>query len=77
MVAQVQNVAGEAIAVHRTYLRPDGAGKAEITPPKASVNAGAKMHRRAGVKLHHGRWQQGAPYGAPCWVLVILRGVVR
>jgi hypothetical protein len=40
---------------------------------RLNVNAGAKMHRRAGVKIHHGCWQQGAPFGAPCCVLVIRR----
>ena len=39
----------------------------------ARVNAGGKMHRRAGAKLHHGRWQPGAPYGAPGCGLVIRR----
>ena len=38
-------------AVHRTYLRPDGSGKAEVDPPKAmlgAVNGGA-------VRLTHGQ----------------------
>ena len=29
------------------------------------VNAGVKMHRRAGEKTHHGGRQRGALYGAP------------
>ena len=34
----------DLVAVHRTYLRPDGRGKAEVDPPKAmlgAVNGGA------------------------------------
>lgn len=30
---------GDGFAVHRTYLRPDGSGKAEIEPPKAMLGA--------------------------------------
>lgn len=35
MIAQVEGVAH--FAVHRTYLRPDGTGKATIDPPKAML----------------------------------------
>jgi phage/plasmid primase-like uncharacterized protein len=37
MVAQVQDVRGEFVAVHRTYLRADGSGKANLEPAKASL----------------------------------------
>ena len=37
MVARVVDAAGETVAVHRTYLRADGAGKAEVEPTKASL----------------------------------------
>ncbi len=37
MVAKVEGGAG--FAVHRTYLRPDGSGKAEVDPPKAMLAA--------------------------------------
>jgi phage/plasmid primase-like uncharacterized protein len=37
MIAQVVDVAGKLTAVHRTYLRPDGTGKAEVEPAKASL----------------------------------------
>ena len=37
MVARVQDAAGETIGVHRTYLRRDGSGKAEVEPAKASL----------------------------------------
>jgi hypothetical protein len=37
MVARVDNVDGEQIALHRTFLQPYGNGKAEIDPQKASL----------------------------------------
>jgi len=37
MVALVQDVSGTPIAVHRTYLRRDFAGKANVEPAKASL----------------------------------------
>jgi putative DNA primase/helicase len=37
ILALVVDAAGAPIAVHRTYLRRDGTGKADITPAKASL----------------------------------------
>lgn len=37
MVARVDGL--PRLAVHRTYLRPDGSGKAEVEPPKAMLGA--------------------------------------
>lgn len=37
MVALVENVRGEGVGIHRTYLRPDGSGKADIEPAKAML----------------------------------------
>lgn len=37
MIALVQDVNGAALAIHRTYLRPDGSSKADVTPEKASL----------------------------------------
>ncbi len=34
MVAKLSNRDGETIAIHRTFLKPDGSGKAEVTNPK-------------------------------------------
>lgn len=34
MIAGFSNDAGETIAVHRTYLRPDGSGKAPVSPQR-------------------------------------------
>lgn len=39
LVAAVQG--GESFAVHRTFLRPDGSGKADIEPAKAMLGATA------------------------------------
>ena len=48
MVALVQDVAGNPVAVHRTYLRPDGAGKAAVEPNKASLGP----IWRGAIRLH-------------------------
>ncbi len=37
MLAQVVDVDGRHCGVHRTFLRPDGAGKAAVTPDRASL----------------------------------------
>ncbi len=37
LLGLVRDMAGNAIAVHRTYLRPDGRGKADVEPTKASL----------------------------------------
>lgn len=37
MIAAVRDADGALVAVHRTYLRRDGAGKADIEPAKASL----------------------------------------
>lgn len=37
MLALVVDVAGKPMGLHRTYLRPDGTGKAAIDPPKATL----------------------------------------
>ena len=34
MVAAVRDVSGTMVAIHRTFLRPDGSGKADVTKPK-------------------------------------------
>jgi phage/plasmid primase-like uncharacterized protein len=39
MVAKVVNIDGDLIGVHRTFLQPDGSGKADIEPQKASLGA--------------------------------------
>jgi phage/plasmid primase-like uncharacterized protein len=39
---------GEAVAIHRTYLRPDGSGKAAVEPAKATLGPVA----RGAIMLH-------------------------
>lgn len=41
MLAQVRGPKGEALGVHRTFLRPDGSGKAEVAPAKMMLGASA------------------------------------
>jgi hypothetical protein len=37
MLAKIVNLDGELIGLHRTFLRPDGSGKADIEPQKAML----------------------------------------
>jgi putative DNA primase/helicase len=37
MIARLDNVDGELIGIHRTFLRSDGLGKAEVEPQKAML----------------------------------------
>jgi phage/plasmid primase-like uncharacterized protein len=37
MVAKVINIDGDLIGLHRTFLQPDGSGKADVEPQKASL----------------------------------------
>ena len=37
MIALVQRVTGESLGIHRTYLKPDGSGKADVEPSKAML----------------------------------------
>ena len=39
MIAIVRDVSGEKIAIHRTYLRPDGSGKADVKKPRMMLGA--------------------------------------
>lgn len=41
MVAQVRGTKGEALGIHRTFLRPDGSGKAEAQPAKMMLGPSA------------------------------------
>lgn len=34
MIARIRGVDGRPLGIHRTYLRPDGSGKADVTPAK-------------------------------------------
>ncbi len=48
LVALVQDVAEKPLAVHRTYLRPAGTGKADVEPNRASLG---RLWRGA-IRLH-------------------------
>jgi putative DNA primase/helicase len=37
MVAAIRDLSGRGVGVHRTYLRPDGSGKADVEPTKAML----------------------------------------
>jgi putative DNA primase/helicase len=37
MLARIDNIDGELIGVHRTFLKPDGSGKADAEPPKTMI----------------------------------------
>jgi phage/plasmid primase-like uncharacterized protein len=37
MVALVSDMNGAPLAIHRTYLRRDGSGKADVEPPRAAL----------------------------------------
>jgi putative DNA primase/helicase len=58
MVAPIVNVAGEQIAVHKTFLSPDGSGKADLPKPEQRETCGPfkggairLAPHRAGVEL--------------------------
>jgi phage/plasmid primase-like uncharacterized protein len=41
MVAQVRGPKGEALGIHRTFLRPEGSGKADVAPSKMMLGPSA------------------------------------
>jgi phage/plasmid primase-like uncharacterized protein len=41
MLARIDDADGMLIGVHRTFLRPDGAGKAAVNPTKAMIGRAA------------------------------------
>jgi putative DNA primase/helicase len=52
MLARIQNARGELVSLHRTYLDPNGGGKAKVSSPKkimTGIYSGATMG--AGVRL--------------------------
>lgn len=50
MVAAVQDANGSIVAIHRTFLKPDGTGKAEVEPNKLALGPvrGCSVHLTAG-----------------------------
>ncbi len=41
IIAQIRGANGRALGAHRTYLRPDGSGKADVTPNKMMLGPSA------------------------------------
>lgn len=39
MLAQIRDHKGQALGIHRTYLKPDGSGKADVEPAKMMLGA--------------------------------------
>ena len=54
LVAIVRNAAGERIAIHRTYLAPDGSGKANVPKPRMMLGSIAGGAVRLGDVGEHG-----------------------
>ena len=78
MLALVQNIAGEPVAVHRTYLREDGTTKADVEPPRASlgpISGGAiRLHSVAEeIVIGEGVESSGSAgvlLGLPAWAAI-------
>ncbi len=51
MVAAIEDLHGAIVGVHRTFLKPDGTGKAEVEPNKKALGRerGCAVHLTAGV----------------------------
>ena len=54
LIAIVRNAAGEQIAIHRTYLAPDGSGKADVPKPRMMLGSVAGGAVRLGAVGEHG-----------------------
>jgi phage/plasmid primase-like uncharacterized protein len=76
----VDTMTGAPVAIHRTYLRSDGKGKANLDPPRASkgpiTGAAIVLHKaKAGAALVIGEGIEtslsaGRLIGAPAWAAV-------
>jgi putative DNA primase/helicase len=60
MVAAIVDAAGELIGVHRTYLRSDGSGKADVERAKAMLGRAACG---------------GVPLASPCETVIVAEGI--
>src|SRR5262249_49883721 len=61
MIAMVEHVQRGPVAVHATYLRPDGSGKADI--PKEQQKASFGPIRGGAVRLRLPRWRARVGHG--------------
>ena len=75
LIALVQAPDGKPVAIHRTYLRRDGSGKANVEPQKATlgpISGGAIRLDEAGPELAIGEGIESAAsagrmFGLPAW----------
>ena len=85
MLALVVDAAGQPVAVHRTYLRTDGSGKANVVPAKASlgpVGGGTIRLDPAAPELVIGEGIEtsasaGRLMGLPAWAAVSAGNLAR
>jgi hypothetical protein len=87
MVAPIVNVAGEQIAIHKTFLKADGSGKADLPKPEqretcGPVKGGAirLAPHRAGVELLIGEGIESTLsamqlFGLPGWAAICAIGI--
>ena len=76
---------GQLCAIHRTYLQQDGSGKANVSPPKASLGpvwtCAIRLHE-AGAELVVGKGIEsvaaaGLLLGLPAWVAISAGNMAR
>jgi hypothetical protein len=85
MLALVVNVAGKPMGLHRTFLRPDGTGKASVDPAKATLGpiaGGAiRLHPEAsGLVIGEGietSASAGHLMGLPAWAAISAGNMAR
>jgi len=78
LVAAVTNASGQVVAVHRTFLRRDGSGKANVEPQRASlgpIRGGAVRLDPAAPELVIGEGIESAAsagrlLGLPAWAAI-------
>ncbi len=83
MLALVVNVAGEMVGIQRTWLRPDGSGKADVTPSRMSlgpVGGGAVRLAEGGSTLIIGEGIETSlsamqRFGRPAWAALTTTGM--
>ena len=85
MVARIENIAGELIGIHRTYLRPDGRRKTDFEPVKAMLgraSGGAVRLAPAGDTLMVGEGIETClaamqATAMPAWAALSTSGMTR
>jgi putative DNA primase/helicase len=85
MVAEVVAVSGTIVALHRTFLRGDGGGKANVEPPRASLGpvwGGAVRLAPVAEELVVGEGIEtsasaGSLLGLPAWAAIAAGNLAR